>query len=252
MSHDGFSEMDRWDPSGFQADGDGLWMREMAPRLFVGVRFTDMDEHINDWEKGDEYTRYDATVSLVDLDAIGDENIASARDCCGPDDQAPSPRELAYCCIQYGCHAPLHTATGGDLRKVLREARREAIEMMRDSETLSTALGKSVNAIGSTAAEFMIGDMDSAMSRGLAQGDTNARIMAQMHRPIPQGGVSASITMGDVPSDDPIAYSMGFLAGFQGSEETTPRDDLADAYLKGREHGADVRMGKQAIPGWVA
>ncbi len=77
---DALSEMGRWDPSGFEDGGDGIWIRERSPRCFIVIRYTDMMEHIPESEQGPEFlaTRYDATVSMVDLDAIGRSEVAQA------------------------------------------------------------------------------------------------------------------------------------------------------------------------------
>ena len=60
------------------------------------------------------------------------------------------------------------------------------------------------------------------------------------------------VRMGDVPSDDPLAYTMGFMGGYHGSELPEERSELADAYLEGRDHGADVRIGRKPVPAWVS
>jgi len=251
--HDGCSEMDRWDPKGFYADGDGLWMCEMRPRCFIAIRFTDLTEHISKSEmRESQMLRYNVDVLMADLDAIGEASLASARNSCGWEGMPDDPRALADCAIRYGCHAPLAEHNGNNLRKVLRAARVEANQLMADARALETAMGRVVNKMGSTALEFMTGDLDAALARGLAAGTTDARIMAQMQAPIPPGPLVANIKMSAIPSDDPIAYSMGFLSGFQGREETEATEDLADAYISGREHGANVRLKRQPIPEWVS
>ena len=120
-----------------------------------------------------------------------------------------------------------------------RAARREANEVMGDSEAMETAMGRTVNRMDSTALEFMTGDLDSALSRGLAQGNRDASIMAQMQAPIPAGAIRADIKLDKVPSDDPLAYTMGFMSGFQGRQLDGPQEDLADAYITGRKPSPD-------------
>ncbi len=174
--HDGFAEMLRWDPHGFEADGDGLWWRELTPRCFIGVRFTDMWENISERERG-EMQRYEATVAMVDLDAIGSDELASAVRSCGWENMPDEPRALAECLIRYGDYAPLGSYYGNDLR----QARREANELLADTDARSVALDKPVNAIGSTAAEFMRGDTWAALHRGVESGNKDAMLITKMY-----------------------------------------------------------------------
>jgi hypothetical protein len=94
---------------------------------------------------------------------------------------------VVECCIQYGLGAPLETFTGNKYPERIRaQARRYAEECMRDSTLLQDRLARPVNAIGSTAAEYGRGDIDSALHRGPS--DAAKQLMRQLHGlpPLPE------------------------------------------------------------------
>lgn len=157
--------------------GGGFW-RMSAPRTFQFVELTNMDEACGRDNEGQP--RYTVELALVDLNAIPAKELESARESYGwegaADDAALA--EMAY---QYGLRAPLGSWSGNSAGKLLRTAKSEARALL-DSDRLADQLDKPVNAIGSTASEYMRGDINAAMARGIEAGDQSARIMGKMHR----------------------------------------------------------------------
>lgn len=252
------SEMDRWGQYGYVGSEDGIRIKPAGGRKFIAIRWNDMHAATGETHGA----RHVFEVLMVDLDEVGENGIAQARQCCGQEEDEDNPTPdigLAEMCISYGLYAPLDSHGGGDLRKLFRAARRDAESYIEDADTLEDRLdGAAVNAIGSTPREFMRGDIGAALSRGLAAGDRSAGILAQMQAPIPRGALQASVTLQDdslmaLSNGDPLAYTMGFMDGFQGSAlpEAPEDDSLAPAYVKGREHGADVRLGRKPKPDWI-
>lgn len=233
------------------ADGGSdtwLFVKRGGARQFFFVEVTDMRA-----ATGDDYgDRYVGEVKLVDLDAIGEKEIASAIKCCGGedwiDDLSSRPgfdRDLAIaeCCQSYGCYAPVHSSQSNNRRNEERAARRAAADMIADSDTLADAMDRPVNALGSTASEYMRGDFTSAMQRGCEAGDPGARIMAKMYQ-IPQE------TIDDVRPEDWLPYVMGYMAAKQGGARETSAD-VAPEYHRGFDRGMRVLKGEAPAPGWI-
>jgi hypothetical protein len=157
-------------------------------------------------------------------------------------EQSLTDGALAECCDSYGVHAPLGSWQGNNARNLLRQAYRLANELL-DGEALESQLEKPVNKIGSTAREFMAGDIFSALQRGVESGKPDARIMAKMY------GVDQQ-TIDDTRPEDYLPYVFGYMAAMNGSpKETDP--DTAKEYFRGYERGGNVRAGKCPAPGWI-
>ena len=79
----------------------------------------------------------------------------------------------------YGLYAPMGNWEGNAYRPLLRKAKREA-NSLKDADWFHAAMRRPVNRLGSTASEFMQGDTNSALIRGIAKGDPMARIMGKV------------------------------------------------------------------------
>lgn len=228
---------------------DGL-IRHVTGRSFHRITVIDMDDAVGE-EENKGHPRFVVELAEVDLDAISDEERERALESVGASDEELTDLGLAEALISYGLKAPLGDWSGNGEKTLVNKAKRESRRLEEDEDAHEAALDKPVNRIGSTAREFMVGDLDSAMARGLSKGDDTARLMAKISHPIPEP-LCCQVQLGAIPSDDPIAFMAGFMDGFQGSKLPNPGEDsLADAYLKGRDFGGEVRMGKRPIPGWV-
>jgi hypothetical protein len=155
-------------------DYGGKWFRRTHARVFQVIEL----ENCKEW--GDGASGYYVSLSLVDLDKLGPKEIASARRCCGIEDETLDDAWLAVTCYEYGCKAPLDSWSGNAYGRLLREARREAHALKRDADALAECMERPVNAIGSTAEEYMTGDINSAILRGLSEGRKDAEILARM------------------------------------------------------------------------
>jgi hypothetical protein len=64
-----------------------------------------------------------------------------------------------------------------------------------------------------------------------------------------------SVNMQGTPSDDPIAYSMGFMSGYAGDPlvpKGEKRKDLAKAWIEGHKLGREVKAGCKPMPDWAS
>ena len=60
--------------------------------------------------------------------------------------------------------------------------------------------------------------------------------------------------MNSAPSDDPIAYCMGFMHGYGGDPlvlKGEKKKDLAKAYIAGHRLGREVKAGRKPMPVWA-
>ncbi|MFA5053852.1 MAG: hypothetical protein WC565_07325 [Parcubacteria group bacterium] len=222
-------------------DTDLLLALEIGPRRFAFVEIMDMDDACGRDNEG--YPRYCGDVAIVDLEEIGPSNIASAMKSCGWDGMPSTPIAVAEACYQYGAKAPMWSQSGGNRRELLRAGKREARELAGDASEIEDRMSRPVNAIGSTANEYMRGDLDSAISRGVFAGRKEACIMAKMY------GMDQCM-IDDARPADWLPYLFGFMAGKAGQ---APMDDpdLAPEYHLGFERGQKVRAGAAPQPGWI-
>lgn len=267
--------------------GGELWMRRVElPNRFHFISVTDMDDACG--SDNDGHPRYVIELNEVDLQLIPDKTIESAIKSCGWDGWGGPPRynhtradgpyepcdecakavaAIAEMCHSYGAKAPLHSVSTNSETRGFRECRKESYLLSRDRDAYEQRMERTVNKMGSTAREFMQGDMMSALDRGVRADKPEARLMAKMYgvseekmdaikgKPVPP--VALSIRMqpvgapGTVPSDDPLAYSMGFMAALSGRGMDGPREELAKAYLEGYKLGVGVKAGEEPMPEWA-
>lgn len=207
-------------------DNDYLCAIRLREKAFLFVEITDMDYACGKDNEG--HPTYVGEVALVDLNVISKEIKASAVESCGSYDIDFDKNDLAMaeCCFRHGCKAPLDSDSSngktGLLRRMKKFARHYTSE--EGARDLTAALKRPVNRIGSTAAEFMVGDTDSAVSRSVARGEHTGRLIAKMY------GVSQDKI--DAASDarrDLLGLSLRSLA---------TKCDVDVAYLSRVESGA--------------
>lgn len=222
-----------------------LECRKVGARAYQFLRIMDMDATCGRDNEG--HDKFAVDLSLVDLGSLSAKQIDDAYRSCGwemPEDMAPEARELATAemCFQYGNRAPLFDSSGGSWHKLRREARSEAKSYL-DTDTLADALDRPVNALGSTASEYMRGDLDSAIGRGVLAGSPTARLVAKIH------GVPENV-IDDARPADWLPYFLGYQDGQMGEEKRTD-DDLAPEYHLGFDRGVNVAAGRAPAPGWI-
>ncbi len=158
-------------------DYGGKWYRRVAPGTYQVIELTNMDDACGRDNEG--HDPYVVELSLVDLTTIPLDVQHSAMRSCGIDEVIPQDH-LAIVCYEHGCKAPLESWSGRAWSKLLRAARSEAHALARDASALAERMDRPVNAIGSTATEYMHGDVTSAILRGVAVGDPAAELMLRM------------------------------------------------------------------------
>lgn len=223
------------------ADYGGKNIRHVGGRKYQVVELMNMDEACGRDNEGQP--KYAVELTIIDLAAIPEKQLQSAIRSCGWDTANLSDDAcLAEICHSYGLHAPLGGWSGNNYRKLLREAYSAAKELL-DEDALEEKLEQPVNALGSTAREYMVGDLDSALTRGCEAGDPSARLLTKMYG-VPQQVID------DVRPDDFLPYVFGYMAGKAGQPaETGP--DLAPEYHRGYQRGQNVREGKCPPPSWI-
>lgn len=229
-------------------DYDYLCAIRLREKAFLFVEITDMDYACGKDNEG--HPTYVGEVALVDLNAISKEIKASAVQSCGSYDIDFDKNDLAMaeCCFRYGCKAPLDSDSSngktGLLRRMKKFARHYTSE--EGARDLTAALKRPVNRIGSTAAEFMVGDTDSAVSRSVARGEHTGRLIAKMYG-ISQDKIDAA---SDARPSDWMPYVTGYMDGASGASKRGD-SDLAPEYHSGYDRGAAVLQGLAVAPAWL-
>lgn len=219
-------------------DDDVVDVRQVGPRAFQFVEI--MDLHAATGDNCGE--RYHGEVVLVDLNAIPAEEIASARRSCGWEDTPDSDLATAEMCFSYGCRARLWNDASNNRSQLMRAAKSEARALL-DPDAFEDAMDRPVNAIGSTAREFMQGDIASALQRACEAGDPAGRIMAKMYG-APQQVID------DTRPLDWLPYVCGYQDALNGRErEGDP--DVAPEYHRGYDRGNRVKAGEVPAPSWI-
>ncbi len=168
-------------------DYGGTWVRKVGDRRFHFIRLENMDDACGSDNEGRE--TYVVELSEVDLDAIPGETKDSAVKSCGWGD-ADRPdfcttEMIAGACFEYGARAPLHSVSTNNAHQGIRECRKESYHLTNDASWYHAAMNRPVNKIGSTAREYMTGDITSAIVRGANSDDVGeqvvSKIMAKMY-----------------------------------------------------------------------
>ena len=238
-------------------------LRHIEGRRYHGIEVTDMIDACGENEVSKE-NKWAVDLKEIDLDLLTDKQINEVLRFIGQDTN-PDPRMndewMVDSCADYGCAAPLFQGQGNNRGKLIAQAKRESREL-DDPIKHEAAMDRPVNAIGSTAREFGQGDFQSAMIRGAMQGKPEAKLMLRIYgandeqinalqgQALQQAPVN-QIAINKIPSDDPLAYMMGFMDGQNNREKPMPTDELAPAYLEGYRHGVSVRLGEAEKPTWI-
>jgi hypothetical protein len=166
----------------------GKWYRKASEGQYHIIELTNMDECCGRDNEGQP--TYCVDLSLIDLTEIPVDAMTSALCSCGLEDRPLNLNAwdtwtendrlmLVECLHSYGTKAPLWQDSGNAYAPLLQQARAESHALDND-EAMTAALDRPVNRLGSTAAEFMRGDLDSALLRGLIAGNQEARLVAKI------------------------------------------------------------------------
>ena len=210
-------------------DDDLLEVKQVGARKYIFLEVLDTRTYTG---KG----RFYVEVSCVDLDEVPPQGIEEALRLYGMEEEDISNLGAAECCHGYGYKAVLGGENAGGAVVARRAGRRIAKEAIED---LDEAMERTCNALGSTAREYMRGDIFSALGRGCAEGQPNARLVAKMYGADP-----------DEVIVDRLPYTMGFLAGKAG-QPNEATDEYAPEYTFGWERGVRVARGESSPPTWI-
>lgn len=228
-------------------DYGGKWFRRTHDRVFQVIELTNMDDACGRDNAG--HDKYVVELSLVDLDAINETAMIAALQSCGYDDNYDdsdlTDAHRVVACYEYGCKAPLDSWEGNAWSKLLRAARSAAHALKRDAQALVDRMNRPVNAIGSTAAEYMRGEFEPAIVRGVGEGRHTARLMARI-------GGADELTIDNISDARPadwMPYFVGYQDGLRGDHSV--KHGLASEYEQGYERGVLVTRGEAVAPGWI-
>lgn len=248
-------------------DNNATYARRVRDNVYHVIKFTDFVDACGESEAKEIGGVYGVELKEIDLDVTPQDQIDSAMQCCGQEEQ-PTGYALVECLSDYGCGAPLFDDIGNNRRKLMKAARQTSLEMENDYEAYEQAMNKPVNAIGSTAREFGQNDIKSAMVRGVCNDNPEAKIMAKIHG-APDEAIQACV--GAIPGrtiyrihqhkiqgiEDPLAYIAGFVDALSGRGKarvdrgSCPDDELAPAYLEGYKYAVSYKAGDVKRPEWL-
>lgn len=263
----------RWlDGDGY---GNGSWGRHIAGGQYHVIYIVDMDDACGRDNEGQP--KYCVELYLVDADVATDKQTKEAVQSCGYEGlDLKDKRVVAELLFEYGVRAPLNSITTNSRDKGFREARKLSYELSGSEQLMEARMNRPVNAIGSTAREYMQGDIFAAMERGVEKGDPKAKLMAKIYG-VPENiikaveeagppkptGVDERLRYGRVyrvdlsrltrqnVTDDPLPYWAGWADGHGGLVPEGPRDKVTQAYLDGYKKGVAVRLGQEPKPEWL-
>ncbi len=179
-------------------DYGGKWWKRMSGRRYHVIELLNWQEAVGERDAAEIGATYNVSLSEMDLDVIPAKEIASALRSCGWEIVANGDIEnehdgatvaakgadyydlvIVEACHGYGLKAPLSDENGNSYHKLMREAVSYS-HRLRTPREHRKAMRKPVNRIGSTAAEYMQGDITSALVRGVVAGDGTALLMAKI------------------------------------------------------------------------
>lgn len=180
-------------------DYHGMWAKNARDGSWYVIQWTNLVDACGERDAKEMGGEFSCEVKRLDLGDVGKKEIDSALQSCGyrieagevvseggdvVADGAHFEACIVECAIQYGLGAPLESF-GGSKRplNIRANARRYAESCIRDSALLAERLARPVNRLGSTAAEYGRGDLDSALNRGPF--DTAKNLMRKLHGKAP-------------------------------------------------------------------
>lgn len=163
-------------PKAFKDFGDTRRVKQIAPLRFHVISVEETEEWGDDAES--QYGKYCVSLSEVNLNLFPWALACGVLNSCGwsfdtvdgvvailcPYDGtyvAVGPEQvqacLVDCAVGHGARAPLFEDTGNNLRQLVREALRESRDMCADPEVSEDRLDRPVNAIYTSAQDYMLG-----------------------------------------------------------------------------------------------
>jgi len=150
----------------------GLWTCQVDEHRWHVVRF----ENTTEWGDDDPGYRYHCDLREVDTRS---PQMGAALKCIGAESDA-SALERVYALQAYGAAAPLWQDCGNRARELIRTAHQQSRLLRSNPVAYESRMDRPVNAIGSTAREYQIGDIHSAVLRAVAEGRSEGDLLLKM------------------------------------------------------------------------
>ena len=218
--------------------------RKVGDRQYQVIEVLDLYEWMGERDTDESGDRWSGDLSFIDINEVPEKKMESAKRSCGWDNMDMHHDEsIVEMLHSYGCKAPIGDCRDTTERKCKHSMRHEAMEALTD---LEDRLEKTVNKIGSTAREFMQGNIMGGLRRSVEAGQPEARLMAKMY------GVD-EYAIDDVRPDDWMPYWIGYLDGIHGGEpmKDEPKGSISPEYFRGYERAKRVVKGECPAPGWI-
>lgn len=168
-------------------DYGGVWAYKTKDGAWYVVQF---DNLVDSGGREFEDMPFEVRVKRLDFKDLSEKNLLGALAYTGcpaeySEENSSSLEEYELrrldACISYGLGAPLYEETASVHPVQLRARGRKYVEsLMRDSDLLESRMSRTVNRLGSTAREFGVGDLDSALNRRAATPDTESIVMRKI------------------------------------------------------------------------
>jgi hypothetical protein len=163
-------------------DYGAKWVRLVSgTREYHIIELINWEDSVGEREAKEIGHTYNMSLSIVDLDKLTPENKASALSYIGAENNPDVTDEwLADGCHSYGLRAPIRYVDTSNCHKTFRSLAAYSRELSSNQYVKSGAMRRKVNRIGSTADEFMRGDLNSALVRGIIRDDPTALLLAKI------------------------------------------------------------------------
>lgn len=152
----------------------GSWYRKITKTVYHVI------DLVNLKDSGVE-VGYTYAVELREID-INNIHLKDALNCCGWYIRKEiSDINKVEALSTYGTFFPMGSWSGNNSRDLIRSAKLESEKIVTSKTYHSEKLLRPVNRLGMTAYEYGVGDMESAIQRGLESGDKSCMLVAKIY-----------------------------------------------------------------------
>ena len=155
----------------------GKWYKQVVSSTYHII------ELINMWNATGEEDQDKYVVELreIDLSHLSEKQIKESVESCGwINEENINTLMVIESIHSYGYGAPMGNWSGNNYSKLLKLARDES-NQLSDDDYHENQMNRPVNKLGSTAREYAQGDTISAMIRGIANNNMDAKILGKIH-----------------------------------------------------------------------
>lgn len=163
-------------------DYGATWIRHVGKREYHFVTLTNWENSCGEQEAAEIGEKYNLQLSIVDLDKIPEDKIVDALRSCGqvPEEANGNDAWVADYVHEYGLLAPITDVNTSNFHQTFKVLAKESREISGSKSARRRAMDRKVNKLGSTAAEFMRGDINSGLIRGVIKGEESALLVAKI------------------------------------------------------------------------